>query len=352
MRPLAILWWLPVASLAATAVVSIPAAPFFSYSDVPSDAKFILRPNCSYHIVFHELHEAAVVAFRNSAELKFTAVDLPRFLSVNSMPSIEWFMVTSSQRVSFSVFQVACSGNIIVTNRILARFSVWSDFLDLPCSSKSDVFMFFNTSAPYFLTSGFPGVVIPGGSIDRGETVNASGPSLLSLSDVPCSLQFDVSVESDQVLDGEVVELLIPDQLFPNVHVPPDADDMQNQNKDGLVYGIALSFFVVAMVFLLFLIRALCKNRARRPPPIKKPPGTLPSAPVEEGAEALAVGPEIEIIMDDQSGEARDDEEEPVVAVRIADPYGINPEHCYQGGRAEEAEERPESPYDGAIGLY
>jgi hypothetical protein len=213
--------------------------------------------------------------------------------------------------------------------------------------------MFFNATTSYWLSSGHPGEIISDNvvfRVEKGAEVNLSGPSLLMLRDAPCSLQFDVRVDSDEAQSGPVYELIIPDQLFVSLDVPQGSPNGNGNSGQGLLYGFGLSFGTILVVILLVLLRSFCRKKKLRGPPIKKPSGPQPNAAIDQ--EAPNPLPEIDYVVDDDRDDGQTQPQQTIV-IQVPDPYGMHLEHCGQDpDRPDHEEDVPESPYDAPIGLY
>jgi hypothetical protein len=347
---------LPLASLSDFAIVQVPTSPVFPFNEVlssGSNVTFRIPRGVSYHIVFHELPAASVVVSQDlgdgaTKQLRYTDADVPRFLSIILTPLIECLSVTaiSSGRLSFTLFQVTCRGNVFVTNQIAARFSFWGRFPEFPCASRSDVCIFFNATHLYRVTSGYPGR-IASSDLLKDTQAALSGPSVLVLTGVPCATEFNVSIDSDRQLSDPPIEHFVPDPLFvrdvPSMH--PDGPATRNGGGNRSIYAAAAVVGLIVTVACWPIARAFYRHIPQTPHPAEKPGGQR-----AEERPPLNVAPVIVVVA---QGEEEEQDTEQAIVANVPDPYGMCPRHSCQGAVATEGEEDvPESPYDAAAGLY
>jgi hypothetical protein len=288
-------------------VVRLPASPTYAFSEIlecGASVHFLLPPNIPYQFLFQEIHDHAFTIVRQlgdgfSSTLFYSAANFSSFLSVRSMPLIESITVTaqSTARLAFTLFNFDCLGHIFVTNALSEVFRIWNSFGQFRCATKSSIYIFFNVSVPYFLSSTQSTIVV---SQNETFAVAADGERALSAAALavfealPCSSAVDIAIQSNSTQTEPVVSQMIPDPLLPDYQVPniPPSAAPTEASGPSVFFGIGLSLAMTLMISAGLFVRSVIRDRRAGRRPWKKPKaavqppnlGDAPAEPLEQAA--------------------------------------------------------------------
>jgi hypothetical protein len=199
------------------------------------------------------------------------------------------------------------------------------------------VYLFFNTTVPYSLSSTGSGFLLSGNqSLTLTGNIDLIQPSILAFENLLCTQSLTVSISSVYNQSINVISHLIPDPLLPDFQVPnvdlPEVDS--STEGSSVFFGIGLSIAIA--ITAGFYFRSLYRERRPRMRPWKKPE-TLTQQPVSNEEPPEMVQSETEVEMEVQMSEIEQ------IMVVIPDPYEINSQGFTEVEKIEEG--LPDSPY-------
>jgi hypothetical protein len=206
----------------------------------------------------------------------YTHENLTKLISVNHLSLAVSFTVStlwsssSSSRLHFTLFNIFCPGNILVTNQISGKVTFWSDFPEFRCVELANLYVFFNVIIPYRVFVSRESRIfaeIGESLIPANHPFDLSIPSLLRIENVPCSAVFTISINSTVSNNDTIFTEFFPDLSIPHYDfsdLSPTLDVEMDEEYGGIREGYIVATIVVSMIAVCVVFEVFLSRKKRR----------------------------------------------------------------------------------------